>query len=318
MTISKLKIKDREIDVDVLEELKEFQWFKGVIKGNKFQACSPFRQETHPSFAVNLDNGTWVDSGSITEDLHKGNFIKLLALLKHVDYDEAEEDLIERYEAGIADSDKLKLKLNLQLEPAPLKFFTLNELSYLYKFTTNYMDKRGISKEVQKLFNIGYDVKAEAVAMPWMDKQGRIINVKYRLIKDKIFYYEKEGQEIHYYLYGLYQCLQSNSKRVCICESETDALTFWTVGQPAIALGGSSLSDRQEKLLLSTNIEELVVASDNDKVGNRLRGVLKSTFLPYFKVYDFPFFENKKDVNEMTGEQIAVSLENLVELKLFK
>lgn len=313
-----MQIKGREIKIDVLEELKEFHWNKGIVKGNKFQACSPFRPEVHPSFAVNLDNGTWVDSGSVVEDLHKGNFIKLLALLRHIDYDEAEDDLLERYDIKISETDKLKLNLDLQLEPKPIRYFTLEELEYLYKVPTNYLDKRGISREVQKLFNIGYSEQLNAVAMPWMDKLGRIINVKYRLLDRKKFLYEKDGQEIRYYLYGLYQCLLVNARKVYICESETDALTLWTYNQPAIALGGSSISESQEKLLLSTNIEEVVIATDNDNVGNRIRAVLEQELLPYFKVFNLKFSKNIKDVNEMSEKQIKEAIITLSEVDIIK
>lgn len=306
-----MKIGNKEIEIDILEELKEFQWNKAVVKGNKFQACSPFRPETHPSFAVNLDNGTWVDSGSTTEDLHKGNFISLVALLKDIDYGEAKEFLLDKYVKKLTEVDILKLNLQLKLEPEQKTYLNLENMAYLYRVSSDYLTKRGISEKIQEKFGIGFSEEFNAVAMPWQDKLGRVINIKYRRTDIKKFLYEKDGQEIRKYLYGLYQCLQAKVKRIYICESEIDALTLWTCGIPAVALGGSSISEEQIDQLLSTNIKEIVIATDNDKVGNRIREVLAEVFMPHLKIFNFSFPENAKDVNEMSKEQIIDSAEKL-------
>lgn len=78
-------IRDFELDVDILEEIEAFDWVGEVIKDNKFIACSPFRSERHPSFAVNLEDGLWIDSGNTDEYYHKGNLVKLLSLLRNED-----------------------------------------------------------------------------------------------------------------------------------------------------------------------------------------------------------------------------------------
>ena len=67
-----LKVRGRILDVDYYEELEPYldRFNRVKLTGEKLISCSPFRPDTSPSFAVNLFNGTWIDSGSIYDDLH--------------------------------------------------------------------------------------------------------------------------------------------------------------------------------------------------------------------------------------------------------
>ncbi|HID0815755.1 TPA: toprim domain-containing protein [Clostridium botulinum] len=304
-------IRDFELDVDILEEIEQFDWVGEVIKGNKFISCSPFRSERHPSFAVNLDDGLWIDSGNSDEYYHKGNLVKLLSLLRNEDINIIEDYLIEKYATILADTEVLELHLNLYGEQSKPKYIDRASIRHLYKYCTDYLTKRGISSEIQQLFGIGFNPENNTVAMPWHDKQGNIINIKYRRIAEKAFFYEKGGQPIKNYVYGIYQCILKKAKRVFICESEIDALTLWTYGYPAIAVGGSSLSDSQKQLILSAGIEELVIATDNDLVGKRFKDFLAHEFGGNLTIYMFIFPDGVKDINDMTEKQIKEAIEKL-------
>jgi len=294
-----MKIQGQELDVNILEELQQFPWEGDRVVGNKFQACSPFREESHPSFAVNLDNGTWVDSGSITEYLHKGNFVKLLALLRQDSYDTIEDYLITAYGTVLADTDGLTLEIPIELEHKTPPIISRSRLCALYEKKTDYLTNRNISEDIQHMFEVGYSDKNKSIALIWTDKHNQVVNIKYRRIDSKKFYYYKDGQRIREHLYGLYQCIKSETKRIYICESEIDALTLWSCGIPAVALGGSSISDRQFDLLMSCDFTEFVIATDNDKVGRRIADFLVETFTPFKKVFLFPFPVGKKDINEI-------------------
>lgn len=300
-----MKIREHELDVDILEELNNFEWVNEQIRGDKFQACSPFRDEKRPSFAVNLDTGTWKDSGAVDMKLLKGNFVALLAYLRNETYSEVEDYLIEKYALILSDTQALQLHLNLVGEQDKPKFIDNSSLTHLYETRVDYLDNRGISAEVQQLFGTGYNPDTNSIALLWTDLKGRVINVKYRRINTKSFYYEKGGQQIKHFIYGLYQCKIKKAKRVFICESEIDALYLWTHGYPAVAVGGSSLSDNQKQLLLSAGIEELVIATDNDAVGHRFREFLKVEFAGLLTVLDIEFPAGIKDINELDLSQLA-------------
>lgn len=300
-----MKVREYELDVNIQEELNNFEWENEQVRGDKFQACSPFRNEKRPSFAVNLETGTWKDSGAIDMKLLKGNLISLIAILRGETYEQVEDYLIEKYATVLADTDSLCLNINLNNEKAKPKYIDIKNLKHLYVEKTDYLTNRGISLEVQKMFGTGYSPDTKSIALLWTDLQGRIINIKYRRIDSKSFYYESGGQPIKNFVYGLYQCKVRQAKRVFICESETDALYLWSNGCPAIAVGGASLSDKQKLLILKAGIEELVIATDNDAVGHRFRQFLKEEFAGLLRVYDVEFPANKKDINDLDCQQVA-------------
>lgn len=306
-----MEIREFDLDVNILEELEAFNWSGESIKGNKFIACSPFRTERHPSFAVNLESGLFIDSGNSDEYYHKGNFVKLLSLLRNEDISTVEDYLIEKYATILADTEALELHLNLYGESGKPKFINKSSIQHLYKCRTDYLSKRGISLEVQEAFRIGYDAEKGSVALLWTDNKGNIINIKYRCTDKKSFFYEKYGQPIKNYVYGLYQCILQKAKRVFICESEIDALTLWTYGFPAVAVGGSSLSENQKNLILTSGIEEIAIATDNDLVGQRFKRLLMMEFGGLLTVYSFVFPNKVKDVNEMSREQIINAVQTL-------
>lgn len=213
--------------------------------------------------------------------------------------------LIEKYATILADTDNLCLDIKLSEKKTKLKYIDIKNLEHLYAEKTDYLTNRGISFEVQKMFGTGYSPDTNSIALLWADLQGRIVNIKYRRIDSKSFYYESGGQPIKNFVYGLYQCKVKQAKRVYICESEIDALYLWSNGCPAIAVGGASLSDEQKLLILKAGIEELVIATDNDAVGHRFRQFLKEEFAGLLRVYDVKFPANKKDINELDCQQVA-------------
>ena len=306
-----MKIREYELDVNILEEVEEFEWVNGVVRGNKFLACSPFRSERHPSFAINLETSTWIDSGNSDEFYHKGNLVKLLAVLRQEDIETVEDYLIEKYATILADTEALVLNMNLPTEEEKPVFIERSTLKHLYVTSTDYFTNRGISLDVQQLFGLGYNSETRSVAMLWTDNYNNIINIKYRNIDKKAFFYAVGGQRITNYVFGIYQCIRRRATRVYICESEIDALTLWSHGYPAVAVGGSSLSDSQRHLILTSGITELVIATDNDKVGNRFRETIQKDFGGILTMFTFTFPEGVKDVNDMTWTQLSKAVQTL-------
>jgi DNA primase len=300
-----MKIRGIEVDVDILEELNRFSWKKARVRGDEFLACSPFREERHPSFSVNLQTGLFIDFGNPDEFWRKGNFIKLLAFLENITFEEAEEMLLESYGINLDTADSLELSLNLELEKPKPKIFTVDELRpYLYRHKS-YLLRRGISEEIMKKFVVGYDKEQQAVAFFWQDaKTGKVVNVKFRSIKGKQFYYIEGGQPIRHHIFALYHVIKEGHKEVFIVESEIDALYLWTHGYPAIAIGGSNLTEEQKELLLMSGIETLILATDNDTVGRSIRKSIIKNLGGYMNLKNFPFPEHAKDVNDLTPEEL--------------
>lgn len=307
-----VKVRGQELEVDILEELQEFAWTQEVIRGNKFIACSPFRSDRHPSFAVNLETGTFIDSGNDDEYYHKGSLIKLLSILRQEDEEMTESYLLEKYSLILDDTTALILHIELYSENDKPRYFSKEELKHLYVYSSDYLRGRGISQEVQDIFGIGYDAQHNAVAIPWTDSRGQIINVKYRRLDSKSFFYEKEGQLTGKFVFGLYLCKLHKADTIFICESETDAMTLWTYGYYAVAVGGSSLSEQQKTQILNCGFSEIIIATDNDKVGERFAIFLQEEFAGHTEVSRIKFPTNKKDINELTDIELHKAVLNRV------
>ncbi|WP_407708515.1 toprim domain-containing protein [Bacillus altitudinis] len=295
----------QEIDVDISEELEPYidMFPKAKPRGIKLQSCSPFRDEKTPSFAVNLEDGTWIDSGAYDEDWRKGNFIKLLSFLMGVTYDEAKEYLWQKYRTIYTDMDNWELKISLAADEESYRVVTEDELKAV-AFRNPYLSNRGITEKVQRAFKIGYDAKSQSVVFAWHDWKGNVINLKYRSIRDKRFWYLEDGQPIKHHIYGMHFVHKMNLKTVYVVESETDALYLWSHGIPAIALGSASLSKAQERLILMSPIENLVLAFDNDKAGIRCMGDVKKRLMGKVDLWLMKIPTNCKDVNDIPTDKL--------------
>lgn len=301
-----MKIRNVEVPVNILAELEpHLNHFRDYrVRGDKLQACSPFRYEKHPSFAVNLENGTWIDSGSMTDQYHKGNFVSLLAYLRQEEYQDTEMYLFQAYNVMLEEVDSLQLKIDLHGESeVEVTYDWFKDFPQL-QLRHPYLLKRGITKEVQRLFCIGFDKEHEAVAMPWFNMDKKVINVKYRSIRYKQFFYLQDGQLTRNYVYGLPQCKSKGYKDIAIVESEIDCMYLWSNGIPAVAMGHAGINKKQIQLLVNAGIERTTIASDNDEAGYRFRTAMEKNLPRYFEVMSLDFPMCYKDVNEIPSREL--------------
>lgn len=295
-----MRIRGVDVPINIWSELEPYlDHFNDYrVRGDKLQACSPFRYERHPSFAVNLENGTWVDSGSPTDLYHKGNFISLLAYLRQEEYQDTEEYLIQAYHVMMGEIDKLQLIINLSQEETP-KVFNWKDMKHLH-YRHPYLGRRGILRSVQHLFLVGYDKEHEAIALPWISTKKEIINIKYRSIRYKQFFYEPDGQLTKNYVYGLAQCIHKGCKDVAIVESEIDCMSLWTIGIPSVAMGHAGINKTQINLLINAGIETITIMTDADEAGWRFEELLEKKLPKHFIVYKTNIFNyGVKDVNDL-------------------
>ena len=307
-----MKVRNVEVPINIWAELEPYLDHFGDyrIRGDKLQACSPFRYERHPSFAVNLENGTWIDSGSPTDLYHKGNFVALLAYLRQEEYQDTEEYLFQAYHIMLEDTERLQLKIDLQQESTVgVTYEWFKDFPQL-QFRHPYLLKRGITKEVQRLFCIGFDKEHEAIAMPWFNSDKKVINVKFRSIRYKQFFYLQDGQLTRNYVYGLPQCKALGYKDVAIVESEIDCMYLWSNSIPAVAMGHAGINKNQIQLLLNAGIETVTFASDNDEAGERFRVEMRKKLPKLFTCYELEIPYMYKDVNNIPQKELKQLQEN--------
>lgn len=273
-----------EMQIDVRAELEEFDWPHARWSHDKLIAASPFRFDRSPSFFVRLEPygdlpaGVWSDSGAFDDEWRSGTITKLLAFLRNETEAETDYYLAEKY------------GFNIEREVIVLKtpnFRLYNSRNYLPPTTVEpcvspYLLSRGISAEVQELAGTGRSNHKGFTAIPWYTPNGHIANVKYRSTRGKAFFYEKGAWPIGELVYGA-NMVKAQAETLVICEAEIDALSWWTAGIPAIAVGGVAFSDKQADIVRRLPFETLLLAGDNDRAGQafneRIRRKMGGVFM---------------------------------------
>jgi DNA primase len=287
--------------IDFLRELAPYmdRFQRAKITDNKMISCSPFREDSHPSFAISLTTGGFIDSGSFEQRYRSGSFIALLALLSEDSELAVQKYLEDKYDVQKVNSDDLELSPNLKMT---MKIDLSGDYQqYMTKRVTpayDYLNKRGISDVICTMFNVGYFEPKDALTLPWYSKRDDLVNCKYRSLKGKHFYYANTGELISKHLYGMNLAKTMTHRPIYITEGEIDAMSLWELGFPAVAIGGGSISRDQLFLLRVSGLSHLIVATDNDSIGNALYEKINVKYSKYVNVGRLELPEGIKDVNE--------------------
>lgn len=259
-----------DFPIDVRAELEQYDWGYGAKwTHDKLIAASPFRYDKTPSFFVRLEPwgdypaGIWHDSGAYDPDFVSGDIVSLLAFLRNETREETVEYLSELYAPNATDKVELitrQLRRQMRYEPLDERIVT--------PAISPYLTKRGISPEVQTQAGVGYSAHKGFCAIPWRSADGRLLNVKYRATKGKVFFYERGATPIRRLVYGA-ETVKSSDDPLIICEAEIDALSWRTAGLQAVAIGGVAFSAEQADILKRLPVESYALAGDNDKAGQR-------------------------------------------------
>ncbi|QDX93592.1 DNA primase [Brevibacillus laterosporus] len=298
------------MQIDIRAELEQFPWTAATWTEDKLLAASPFRLDRSPSFYVWLRDsniakaGYWSDLGAQDPDYQRGGIVKLLVFLREETEGETREYLRWKYGEGTVDPDELTLDLSgsLRLSLGHLRSIDSSLLSEYERTKHEYLTSRGISQEVQQLFHTGYCPITNAITMPWFNADGTLGNVKYRKISEKSFWYAKGGRPIREMVYGLHIVYTQKIKRAVLVESDIDAMYLWSVGVPAIALGGSNFSEEKAEALRRSPLEGVAVMADHDEAGQKMKRAVVGEMAGYMtvKVVGYPI--RYKDPNEIKNK----------------
>lgn len=260
---------------DIRAELEPYYPEAAYLDG-KLNVASPFRYEQHPSFFIDLREGSeyfgcWFDWSADDDEWARGGPVKLLSFLRNETEYETLDYLRATYGEPSADSydDPITLAIRtLKLTDRyrrPLDHALLKP----YQFRSPYLAGRGITEAVQRLCNVGYDRKSRAIVLPIYNADGSLANVKYRKVDAKLFWYIAGGRPVRELVYGIDVIYSKRIKRAAIVEAEIDAQTLMSAGIPAIATMGAHFTAAKADLIRRSPIEELVIVRDNDKAGRK-------------------------------------------------
>lgn len=284
------------INVDIEAELRLFPWQHARWTGSKLIASSPFRKDNAPSFFVDLTSGGWADSGAYGTEFASGNFVKLLAYLRHETEEQTVAYLADKYGVigEIKPGEPIRLPApNLRDKPRASPHLNVD----ITHAVSPYLSSRAIEPDVQKRLQIGYNERIRGyTAIPWHDVSGRITNVKYRSTRDKRFFYEANATPISELVYGLH--IARKSDYTVIVEGEIDALSWLTAGIFAVAVGSASLSDKQAQLIVNSGFKRIYLGGDNDEQGRSLNDRAAKLLRGYAELFKINY-GNEKDANDV-------------------
>lgn len=207
---------------------------------------------------------------------------------------------------------KLLLELdsgvNTEEDNAPLKPIPEVILSYYYPYVNNMFKKDGISYEVQKLFEIGYDDFTNRITIPIRDELNNLVGVKGRLFQeelreDDLKYLYIEPCNRSRILYGLNLSLPYIQKEQCVyvVESEKGVMQLWSMGiRNCIATGGKKVSQAQIDML-SRLCVKIIFCFDKDVEQSEIEE-LADRFIESVNIYALIDKDNILDEKESPSD----------------
>ena len=281
------KVKDQVKIADVVERY-------GLHLNSSMKALCPFHHEKTPSFSVDPKNGIFTCFGCG----ETGDVISFVSKMENIEPLEAARKLADMYNIDIEEfRSRPTIKEYLQQ--------CIRDVS-----KTDYFQTRGLTDETVKKYCLGYDVKKDAVVIPY---SSELRYYQRRSVKEKRFYkptVEDAGSEPLFNQNGLY----GNTKSVFIVESPICALSIMQCGSPAVALCGVQGKNKLVKCVTAKKPSAtLILCLDNDEAGktatNSLTKELDENDVKYV-VYNVA--KDCKDPNELLvkkGSLLKASIE---------
>lgn len=298
------------ISTDCIEQIKQTaniievieQFVKLKKNGANYVGLCPFHNEKTPSFTVSESKGIYKCFGCGAS----GDAIAFLNEHQNLNYIEAIKWLAEKYHIPIEHEQKEFIK------PVP-------RLEKLSKETIQYFEHRGISNNTLLRFNVTETIEW----MPKANKEVRaicfnyyqddqLINIKFRS-KDKDFKLSKSAKLIFYNLDSI-----KDEDWCVIVEGEIDAMSLHECGIYSVVSVPNGAEHKNLNYLdhcwqYFENKNKIILFTDNDEPGNRLRDELARR-IGKDKCYKIEYPQGCKDANEVLVRHGRQAVQQIVEL----
>lgn len=167
-----------------------------------------------------------------------------------------------------------------------------------------YFSGRGITMDSIKEFKLGYSENQDMVTVPVFSDNGIPVGFVARSIEGKQF---KNSTNLprSKVLFNLNKCKFSE---IIVVESSFDAIKLNQMGFAAVATLGANVS-REQLRLLEKYATKIILAPDSDDAGEgftqKVMDTIKSREISLIKIP-----EGKKDIGDMTKEEILSAMDN--------
>ena len=277
-----------------IEELKnflgEYLVLKGINTASVFRCFSPTHEDKHPSMSF-YKKGNICNCFACGE---KYNIFSLVGMEYNLKgFKEQKEKVIELYKnreliqdvnATIYSKKNIEIILNSTIQEKKIEEKKIYpEFYYYYRdckkriSETDYLQKRGISKEVQDKYNIGYDTDfkegkmkfpIQAIIIPISKDSYTVRNIN----SASKFRYTKVGEAA---IFNYWELEQNRKDTFYIVEGEIDALSIIEAGRKAIALGSvNEVNLLVNKLKEDKFNNKFILMLDNDEKGKMWQEIL--------------------------------------------
>ena len=291
---------------DVVDEDLNLKRSGKVLK----ERC-PFHDDKTPSFTVYPKDQTFHCFGCSKG----GTVIDYIMYRENIKEPyEAVEYMADRYNLEVAGFDKEAIQR--KREAVKTKKSKAAENFRNKQHAESFMHERNFNPEVTRQFGIGFNLKENAITIPFLDTYGNVVGESYRnLDEDKPKYVNDKEDEIFKkseLLYGLDKARKHITDKVFIVEGYFDVIAMHQMGYPeTVAYCGQSMTEGQAQLLAKyiKKHTKVFLIPDNDKTG--LKNVatnvklLKQKISNPIGVYTFP--DGIKDAGEVL--QLGVNID---------
>ena len=272
------------------EFLEEYLQKKGINTKELFRCISPNHEDKNPSmsFYKKKNKCTCFACGKNYDifDLVKMEYgLKTFPeQLKKVEEFMKNPELIEDANKTIYSKKNIEIRLNSTIQEKKVEENKIYpEFYYYYRdckkriSETDYLQKRGISKEVQDKYNIGYDTDfkegkmkfpIQAIIIPISKDSYTVRNIN----SASKFRYTKVGEAA---IFNYWELEQNRKDTFYIVEGEIDALSIIEAGRKSIALGSvNEVNLLVNKLKEDKFNNKFILMLDNDEKGKMWQEIL--------------------------------------------
>lgn len=272
------------------EFLEEYLQRKGINTKELFRRVSPEHEDKNPSmsFYKKKNKCTCFACGKNYDifDLVKMEYgLKTFPeQLKKVEEFMKNPELIEDANKTIYSKKNIEIRLNSTIQEKKVEENKIYpEFYYYYRdckkriSETDYLQKRGISKEVQDKYNIGYDTDfkegkmkfpIQAIIIPISKDSYTVRNIN----SASKFRYTKVGEAA---IFNYWELEQNRKDTFYIVEGEIDALSIIEAGRKSIALGSvNEVNLLVNKLKEDKFNNKFILMLDNDEKGKMWQEIL--------------------------------------------
>lgn len=300
-----------------VKAILEYAGITGKIRnaknGDELRTICPFHEgrgfgtDNHPSLDINLKLGAYKcwSCGA------KGYMPQLVVELGLVEY-EFRNNFLEHFllydpdtnTDNLFDAIDIILKGNIAQEVKP----ELEKYELKYH---KYLQRRKISEQTAKEFDIGFNKRLRRVIFPVYDIEDNLLFLSGRSVVNEFprYLFTKDAR-VDKTLYNVNK-FRSDKGRAILVEGFMDVIYLYQNNyKNVLGTMRTQFSDDQFMILKELGIKDLILFFDNDKAGKNFTNQFVSKYMNRFNIECVMDYSDKKDPQEMDVAELSKAIDS--------